>query len=43
MTSKLHFEPYTLKSTPLSKGALLLVMLEQCFHIKAVGNVSKEL
>ena len=36
MTSKL-----LLKSTPLSKGALLLVMFELRFHIKVLGNVSK--
>ena len=34
MTSKLRFERKTLKSTPLSKGALLLVMLIRRFHIK---------
>ena len=43
MTSKLRFEPKTLKSASLSKEALLLVMLDRHFHIKALGNVSKKL
>ena len=37
MTSKLSFDPLALKSIPLSKGALLLVMLEQRFPIKVLG------
>ena len=43
MTSKLRFEPKTLKSLPLSKEALLLVMLDRRFHIKVLGSVSKKL
>ena len=34
MTSKLRFEPKALKSALLSKGALLLVMLDRRVHIK---------
>ena len=43
MTSKLRFERKAFKSAPLSKGALLLVMLVRRFHIKVLGNVSKKL
>ena len=43
MTSKLRFEPKALKSTPLSKGALLLGMFEWRFHINVLGNVLKKL
>ena len=44
MTSKLCFEPETLKSIPISKGALLLVMLEWRFPIKgAVMQIEKAL
>ena len=32
-----------MKSTLLSKGSLLLVMLERRFHTKILGNVSKKL
>ena len=43
MTSKLRFEHKALKSAPLSKGALLLVMLDRRFYIKILGSVSKKL
>ena len=38
MTSKLRFEPSVLKSTPLSKRALLLVMSEWRFSHEGFGH-----
>ena len=43
MIRKLRCKRKALKSTPLAKGALLIVMFEWRFHIKISGNVSKKL
>ena len=43
MIRKLRYKRKALKSTPLAKGALLIVMFEWRFHIKISGNVSKKL
>ena len=37
------FSALSLENHTLSKGALLLVMLERDFPIKVLGNVSKKL
>ena len=43
MTTKSRFEPYALKSIPLLKGAILLLMFEWHFHMKVLKNVLKKL